>query len=96
MAGEIDRLTKMVLELLLLSRLESERELLIKSDFPVSDLILEVIEDLRGLWGSKEQHLVHVAGSTVVHADRAKLKQVFINLLDNAIKFSPGGSSVKV
>jgi len=96
MAGEIDRLTKMVLELLLLSRLESDREQLIKGEFPLSELVLEVIEDLRGLWGSKEQRLTHEAVPTLVHADRAKLKQVFINLLDNAIKFSPLGSAITV
>jgi two-component system phosphate regulon sensor histidine kinase PhoR len=96
MAGEIDRLTKMVVELLLLSRLENEREQLIKSEFPVSELITEVIEDLRGLFASKEQRLKHVARPTLVRADRAKLKQVFINLLDNAIKFSPTGSSITI
>lgn len=96
MAGEIDRLTKMVVELLLLSRLENEREQLIKSEFPVSELIAEVIGDLQGLWGSKEQRLRHMAVSTLVHADRAKLKQVFINLLDNAIKFSPPASSITI
>ena len=96
MAGEIDRLTKMVVELLLLSRLENEREQLIKSEFPVSELIAEVIGDLEGLWGSKEQRLRHMAVSTRVHADRAKLKQVFINLLDNAIKFSPPASSITI
>jgi two-component system phosphate regulon sensor histidine kinase PhoR len=96
MAGEIDRLTKMVVELLLLSRLENEREQLIKSEFQVSELIAEVIEDLRGLFAGKEQRIKHVARPTVVHADRAKLKQVFINLLDNAIKFSPAGSSITV
>jgi two-component system phosphate regulon sensor histidine kinase PhoR len=96
MAGEIDRLTKMVVELLLLSRLENEREQLIKSEFQVSELIAEVIEDLRGLFAGKEQRIKHVARPTVVHADRAKLKQVFINLLDNAIKFSPAGSAITV
>lgn len=96
MAGEIDRLTKMVVELLLLSRLENEREQLIKSEFSVSELIAEVVGDLEGLWRSKRQHLRHVAVSTLVCADRAKLKQVFINLLDNAIKFSPAGSSISV
>lgn len=96
MAGEIDRLTKMVVELLLLSRLENEREQLIKSEFQVSELIAEVIEDLRGLFAGKEQRIKHVARPTAVHADRAKLKQVFINLLDNAIKFSPAGSSITV
>jgi len=96
MAGEIDRLTKMVLELLLLSRLESDREQLMKSQFKLSELITEVVKDLEGLLGGKQQRVLHTMGATLVHADRAKLKQVFINLLDNAIKFSPQGSCITV
>lgn len=96
MSGEIERLTKMVLELLQLSRLESDKEQLIKSEVLLTDLVLEVRKDMNSLLESRRQVLVHEPGRAIAFADRAKLKQVFINLIDNASKFSPVGSEITI
>lgn len=96
MSVEIDRLTRMVLELLQLSRLESDKEQLIKSPVIMTDLVAEVKADMAALLEQRRQTLAFKAASITVLADRAKLKQVLINLIDNASKFSPAGSEIYV
>jgi len=97
MASEIERLNVMVLELLQLSRLESGKEELLINDFCARELIQEAISALEGLLLSRRQKIL-LEGEQRANfsADRAKLKQVVINLLDNASKFSPEGSSITI
>lgn len=97
MAGEIERLTEMVLDLLQLSRLESGTEELHKGRVVVSDLVREVVAGMSGLLDSKEQVVVVLGESkTELWGDRDKVRQVLINLLDNASKFSPAGSRITI
>jgi len=97
MAGEIERLTEMVLDLLQLSRLESGTEGLRQTRVVVSDLVREVVEGMYGLLDNKGQ-IVEVLGDhgTTLWGDREKVRQVIINLLDNASKFSPAGSNITI
>jgi len=97
MAGEIERLTEMVLDLLRLSRLESGTEGLRQTRVVVFELVREVVEGMFGVLDNKKQVVV-VEGDrgTVLWGDREKVRQVIINLLDNASKFSPAGSRITI
>ncbi len=97
MAGEIERLTEMVMELLKLARLESGQEKLRMSGFLAGELVQEAVSTMQGLLVSRRQKVALEGEKGVVFsADREKLKQVFINLLDNASKFSPPGSTITI
>lgn len=90
MLEETDRLTKLVDSLLLLSRADAGSVLLIRERTDLAVLASEVVECLQVLAEEKQQTLSIVTSQPVfVDADRATLRQALINLLDNAIKYTP-------
>ncbi|HOV06567.1 MAG TPA: ATP-binding protein [Anaerolineaceae bacterium] len=95
---EIDKLSQMVLELLELSRIESGRVELNKKSIPISDLILPAIERMR--LQSERSGLkleVEIAENLpLIHVDAERIEQVLVNLIHNAIKFTPAGGSILV
>jgi len=89
---ETDYLASIVANLRELARIEAGRSALSLSRFSVRDLLTEASERLQ----LGERLEVRVAEGLHVTADRAKLAQVLDNLLDNAARFSPPGSTVEV
>ncbi len=86
----IDRLVNLVDDLDAISKLESGEQLLLKDSFVIQDLVKEVYESLSIKADEKEIKCIIKKGCEVpltVYADKEKIRQVFINLIDNAIKY---------
>ncbi len=86
----IDRLVNLVDDLDEISRLESGEQLLYQENFVVQDILKEVYESLAIKADEKQIKYFIKKGCEfplVVFADKEKIRQVFINLVDNAIKY---------
>ncbi len=86
----IDRLVSLVDDLDAISKLESGEQLLLKDNFIVQDLLKEVYETLSFRADEKQIRCLIKKGCEqplTVFADKEKIRQVFINLVDNAIKY---------
>ncbi len=94
---EIDRLTKVVNGLLTISRGEAGRMFLEKSRVDLGDVAAEAAAQLYPLMDEKGLELsLDKRGSGEVVGDRNLLKQMFINLLENATKYNVEGGSIGV
>ncbi|MGH9391033.1 MAG: sensor histidine kinase, partial [Vicinamibacteria bacterium] len=97
MLEEVDRLTRLVESLLTLTRGESGRVPLARSLVDLSELAASVSESLRVLAENKEQ-ILEVAPRADVKADcdPAILRQGLVNLLHNAIKYTPRRGAIRI
>jgi heavy metal sensor kinase len=95
MLEEVDRLTRLVESLLVLSRTDASQVQLHRVDTSLLSVAEEAASTLEVLAEEKRQKIA-VEGNRhlVVFADRLILRQAIINLLDNAIKYSPAESSI--
>jgi two-component system phosphate regulon sensor histidine kinase PhoR len=87
-----DRLNRLVEDLLVLSNIELGEEELNRTDVDLSALIDKVMEAMVVKAAEKALSIRNsVSDDTTIYADRNKVEQVLLNLLDNAIKFSDSG-----
>ena len=94
----IDRLVNLVDDLDEISRLESGEQLLYKENFVIQELIKDVFESLAIKGDEKQIKMLIKKGCEVpmaVHADKEKIRQVIINLIDNAIKYGKQNGQVE-
>jgi heavy metal sensor kinase len=97
MLEETDRLTQLVDSLLLLSRADAGQVVLHREAVDLAALAREVAAHLGVLAEEKGQQLrVDVDGAVDVQVDRLAVRQALINLLDNAIKYAPERSDIRV
>jgi len=93
----IERMVSLVKDLDEISRLESGEQPLYKQNFIVQDLIREVYESLSYLAEEKGISFSFKKGTEqdiTVFADKEKMRQVFINLIENAIKYGRQKGSI--
>lgn len=94
---EIDRIIKVVDDLLTLARLGAEDLSHSFKNFSLGDLAQEVVAEMDILARPKNLRIYFQRNSEPsVSGDKDKLKRVFINLLDNAVKFTPAGGKIEV
>ncbi|HAP93583.1 MAG TPA: sensor histidine kinase, partial [Desulfotomaculum sp.] len=93
---ETGRLNRLVNDLLQLARLQSGNVKLNREIVQVGELIGEIVEEHRLLAEQRNISLhVEISGdNTTIVADRDKLKQIILNLLNNALKYSNEGGKV--
>jgi heavy metal sensor kinase len=97
MLEETDRLAVLVDRLLTLSRAEMHQQTLAPDSVNLVELAEDVVGHLGVLAEEKGQSLsVNAAGAQTALADRVVLRQALINLVDNAIKFTPAGGEVSI
>ncbi len=95
--NESDRLAKLVDEVLTLSRIETGREEFHLDKLNLSSLIKDTTEKLLLRAQKYEIKIVSdITPEVYVRGDKEKLVQVIVNLLDNAFKYSPPQSTVRV
>ena len=93
---QVSRLAKLVEDLLDVSRMESGQLEIVRAPLELDALVADVVGDFRGASGSHELVLVRPEESVAVSGDRERLEQVLVNLLQNAIKYSPQGGRIVV
>jgi signal transduction histidine kinase len=89
-----DRLHQLTEDILDVTRIESQTLKLRKERFNMHDLIIDAVEDSRKRIANGNVKVVYelANNTTIVEADRRRLRQVISNLLDNAIKFTKEGT----
>ena len=98
-----ERLTNLVEDLLNVSRIEQGRMSLNLERVNLESLVKELVEEMQISATAKHQSLKFTNGMrgfldfpTIVNADYERIKQVLINLIGNAIKYTPDGGSITV
>ncbi len=94
--SETERLTELSTNILNLSKLEKQSILTDKSQFNLSEQIRLTLAMLESKWQSKKIDFDFECGEIQVVGNEDLLQQIWLNLIDNAIKFSPENEKVKI
>ena len=93
---EVDRLTRMVGDLLLLAQAESGKLPLDFRPVALDTILLEVFQQVHVLAHEKHKLRITEIDQILVCGDADRLKQVALNLMSNAIKYTPIGGEIEV
>ena len=98
-AQESERLTRIVGDILLANQIEAGRLRLKDLEFDVAELVRAVVDQMQAALTGKEGIELELRAPESlprVSGDEDKLRQVLLNLIDNAIKYSPDGGRVGI
>jgi two-component system, chemotaxis family, CheB/CheR fusion protein len=95
MNNQIDRLTKLIIDLLDVTKISGGQLQFREEEFDLNELLNEVIDEIQH---TTQKHVIvaELQGSPRIVGDRDRTGQVFTNLLSNAIKYSPEANKVIV
>jgi two-component system OmpR family sensor kinase len=94
--SETDRLTRLVGDLLLLAQAESGKLPLARRTVELDTVLLEAMQAMRVLAKDRLTLRIGEIDQVIVCGDADRLKQVMVNLIGNAIKYTPQGGEVLV
>ncbi len=97
--AEADRMSRLVRELLQLSRLDYRQENWFKKETNLISVLKSAITKIEMTAAQKEQKLVHLydeAERFPAMIDKDGIEQVFLNILSNAIKYSSVGGVIRI
>jgi two-component system OmpR family sensor kinase len=94
--SEVDRLTRLVGDLLLLAQAESGKLPMAKQTVEMDSMVLEVLNQMRVLSKDRLKLTLGEIDQVLVCGDKDRLKQVLVNLVGNAIQYTQAGGEVVV
>jgi signal transduction histidine kinase len=94
MKSEVRRMSKIVTDLLTLARADDGAANIIKVHFDVYTVIQQVIRSCQLAAEEKGLQLTFSGSETTIFADRERINQLLLILVDNAIKYTPPGGRV--
>ncbi|MBC8164193.1 MAG: HAMP domain-containing protein, partial [Roseiflexaceae bacterium] len=97
--GEVDRLTGLIEDLFTLARAEAQQLPLVITAVAVKDVVAQVVEKLAPL--AQRNRQIELIDATppdmpAAQADQARLEQVLLNLVQNALRHTPAGGIVAI
>ena len=93
---EVRRLARLIDDLLLLDQMDATELVLRREEVDLNALVEDTVDRLRGLAPEREFRLTLAPGLPPIAVDSERITQVFVNLIGNAVKFSPNGGPVTV
>ena len=91
---QVKRLTELVNELLDVTKIQREKLSLHKKMFSLNEVVTETVNEISSL--SAHNFTIKDAPEIYIHADQNRIRQVLVNLLTNAAKYSKAGSDIIV
>jgi len=94
---EIDRMTKIIDDLLLLSKAESNNIVINQEDIQIKDLLVDICMSMEMF--AKQKGVELVLGNMEeanLRGDELKIRRMFSNIIENGIKYTPKGGKVEV
>ncbi|HEY9676181.1 MAG TPA: PAS domain S-box protein, partial [Waterburya sp.] len=95
-AGNTDRLTRLINDILDIERIESGKIQMEKEVCDTHELMVQTVEDMQTMAEKASVTLVLAPIDAQIQVDRDRIIQVFTNLISNAIKFSPPQTTVEI
>lgn len=92
----VKNLNDILEDFLSLGRLDEGKITAAPGPFALNDFIDETIDEVRGLLKSGQNIVYNHHGEAVINSDKKLLKNILLNLVSNAIKFSPENSNIVV
>jgi signal transduction histidine kinase len=96
MSRQVSHLTRLIDDLLDVSRVTTGRIHVMKEDVPLDRTVARAVEAVQPLLDARKQRLEVELRHLRIVGDEARLTQIFINLLENASKYTPEDGSIRV
>lgn len=93
---ESERLSNLSANILALSKLEQQTIVTNKTRYNLNEQIRVIIGSLYSIWSKKNIRIEFTGDECMIDANKDLIGQVWVNLLDNAIKFSPENKTIAI
>jgi signal transduction histidine kinase len=94
--GDVERLGTLSEKILLATRLEELRPHMEREAVDLTELITTLVDQARSGYGREHAILIDGPPAIVLESDREALRTILGNLLENACKYAPAGSTVHI